>query len=82
MQISEIPFPAVTICPINKFSGKKFNYTDVYRAILKLDGNKSRIVTEEEYVFCTFVQLSFFSPNLQAEKIIDYRQNEISTQFY
>lgn len=47
--IGAVPFPAVTICPLTKFSKKKFNYTDVYRAMLKLDGNKSRIVTREEY---------------------------------
>lgn len=42
---------------MNKFSVNKFNYTDVYRALLKLDGNESRIVSEEEYVFCAFIQI-------------------------
>lgn len=48
MFIGEIPFPAVTICPQTKFVTKKFNYTDVYRAMVKLDGNDSRVLTENE----------------------------------
>lgn len=46
--IDEIPFPAVSICPIAKFTAQKFNYTDVYRALLKLDGANSRNVTPKE----------------------------------
>lgn len=49
ISIGEIPFPAVTICTQTKFDAKKFNYTDVYRAMFKLDGNNSRTVTENEY---------------------------------
>lgn len=45
--IGDIPFPVVSICPITKTAVNKFNYTDVYRAML--DGNSSRIVTPEEY---------------------------------
>lgn len=47
--IGEVPFPAVTICPLSKFQKQKFNYTKVYRGMLKLDGNQSNVVTEEEY---------------------------------
>lgn len=48
LMIGEVPFPAVTICPLTKFSTKKFNFTDVYRAMLKLDGNQSRTITDDE----------------------------------
>lgn len=46
--IEMIPFPAVAICANSKFSAKKFNYTAVYRAMFKLDGNNSREPTENE----------------------------------
>ncbi|XP_055321191.1 pickpocket protein 28-like, partial [Sitodiplosis mosellana] len=46
--IGDIPFTAVTICPLTKTSSKKFNYTDVYRSMFKLDGNDSRKVSENE----------------------------------
>ena len=46
--IGSIPFPAITICPVTKASAKLFNYTDVYRALMKLDGEKSRNVTPKE----------------------------------
>lgn len=49
MPIGDIPFPAITVCPVTKTAANKLNYTDVYRAMLKLDGNKSRTVTEKEY---------------------------------
>lgn len=49
MFIGDVPFPSITICPMSKFSKSKFNYTDVYRAMLKLDGDESRKVTEDEY---------------------------------
>lgn len=48
--IYRIPFPAVSICPVTKAAAKKFNYTDVYRALLKFDGDESRTVSPEEYV--------------------------------
>lgn len=51
MSIGDVPFPAVTICPLNKVSSKKLNYTDVYRSMLKLDGDKSRNITENEYEY-------------------------------
>lgn len=47
--IGEIPFPAIAICPVIKATMKKFNYTAVYRALLKLDGNNSRQATADEY---------------------------------
>lgn len=47
--IGSIPFPSVSICPLTKSSANKFNYTAVYRAMLQLDGNKSRVVTPDEY---------------------------------
>lgn len=48
MSIGKIPFPAVTICPYNRFAAKVFNYTAVYRSILKLDGKHSPNPTDEE----------------------------------
>lgn len=48
VSIGDIPFPAATICPETKTSAKKFNYTDVYRSMFKLDGDKSRKTTKEE----------------------------------
>lgn len=48
LSIEEIPFPAVSICPVTKVSTKKFNYTDVYRSLMKLDGEHSRNVTPKE----------------------------------
>lgn len=48
MSIGEVPFPAITVCPLTKSSAVKFNYTDVYRAIFKLDGDNSRNVTTDE----------------------------------
>lgn len=46
--IENIPFPAVSICPITKASAKIFSYTDVYRSLMKLDGENSRNVTPKE----------------------------------
>lgn len=50
MSIGQIPFPAVTVCPLTKSSINMFNYTAVYSAIFKLEHNKSRKITEKEYV--------------------------------
>lgn len=49
MSIGDIPFPAVSICPVVKSAAAIFNYTDVYRSLLKLDGVNSRNVTSDEY---------------------------------
>lgn len=38
MSIDQIPFPSIAICPSNRFAVNKFNFTAVYRSILKLDG--------------------------------------------
>lgn len=46
--IDEIPFPAVSVCPVSRVDMKKFNYTEVYRSMLKLDGDNSRNVTRNE----------------------------------
>lgn len=54
MSINEVPFPAMTICPLTKASASKFNYTRVYRAMFKLDGEQSQKVTEEEYEYKYF----------------------------
>lgn len=48
MPIEVIPFPAVSICSVIKVTAKTFNYTDVYRSLLKLDGENSRNVTPKE----------------------------------
>ncbi|XP_055306473.1 pickpocket protein 28-like [Sitodiplosis mosellana] len=48
--VGNIPFAAITICPMTKAISKKFNYTHVYRSMFKLDGEHSQTVTEEEYV--------------------------------
>lgn len=50
MSVGEIPFPAVTICPLTKFSTEKFNFTRAYRSIFKIDENTTGALTEEEYV--------------------------------
>lgn len=50
LSIGEIPFPAMTICPLTKSNTDKFNYTKVYRSLFKLDGENSQTTTEEEYV--------------------------------
>lgn len=46
--IGTIPLPAMTICPMNKLSLNKFNYTEIYRLMLKLDGENTRNLTNEE----------------------------------
>lgn len=46
--IEIIPFPAVSICPVTKVSARKFNYTDVYRSLMKFDGEHSRLITPKE----------------------------------
>lgn len=48
MSIGDVPFPAATICPETKTLTKIFNYTDVYRSMLKLDGINSRIINGDE----------------------------------
>lgn len=48
--VKKLPFPAITICPKVKTSVEKFNYTDVYRSLLDLDGNRSRQVTSKELI--------------------------------
>ncbi|XP_055321190.1 pickpocket protein 28-like [Sitodiplosis mosellana] len=48
MSVGEIPFPAVTICPLTKFSTKLFNFTQAYRSIFELDDNHTQPITEEE----------------------------------
>ncbi|XP_055321187.1 pickpocket protein 28-like isoform X2 [Sitodiplosis mosellana] len=48
MSIGEVPFPAMTICPETKTCARIFNYTDVYRSMFKLDGAKSRNISDEE----------------------------------
>lgn len=49
MSIGQIPFPAVTVCPLTKTSVNILNYTAVYRSIFKLEETKSRKITEKEY---------------------------------
>lgn len=46
--IGTIPFPAMTICPLAKISVNKFNYTQAYRTFLKLDGNSTENITNDE----------------------------------
>lgn len=46
--ISEIPFPAIVICPIQKIPAIKFNYTAIYRSLLELDDSNSQQPTEDE----------------------------------
>lgn len=53
--VGNIPFPAVTICSVVKTATNIFNYTDVYRARLRLDGNNSRYITEDEYEFINLI---------------------------
>lgn len=47
--IDNVPFPSVTICPVTRSLAKKFNFTAVYRAMLKLDGDNSRDASPDEY---------------------------------
>lgn len=58
--ICDIPFPAVSICPLSVSASNKFNYTATYRLLLKLDDNNARNLTAAEYVefFQTFVNIS------------------------
>lgn len=48
LSIGEIPFPAITLCPLTRSRMDKFNYTNVYRLMYKLDGNSSRMPNETE----------------------------------
>lgn len=48
LSIGEIPFPAITLCPLTRSRMDKFNYTKVYRLMYKLDGNSSRVPNETE----------------------------------
>lgn len=68
--IGHIPFPAMTICPLTKATPDKFNYTKVYRALLKLDGENSETPTQDEYVVSTTVdRLHFLSNYFQYWKL-------------
>lgn len=49
LDISDIPFPATTICPITKSKTSIFNYTHVYRLMTKLDGEDTRSPNQTEY---------------------------------
>lgn len=49
LPISVVPFPAMTICPLAKSRADIFDYTNVYRRMTKLDGNKTRVSNETEY---------------------------------
>lgn len=46
--INNIPFPVVTICPTVKTSANKFNYTDMYHSLMKLDGNGPHTIHPDE----------------------------------
>lgn len=47
--ISEIPIPAMTICPFIKSRADIFDYTSVYRRLVKLDGKKTQAPNATEY---------------------------------
>uniref|UniRef100_A0A182WEP0 Pickpocket n=1 Tax=Anopheles minimus TaxID=112268 RepID=A0A182WEP0_9DIPT len=58
--IYDIPFPAVTICPVTKVKSAVLNFTAVYQRVLREGGN----VTEEEYDrFLAMIQVCDFSFN-------------------
>uniref|UniRef100_A0A182T5M0 Pickpocket n=1 Tax=Anopheles maculatus TaxID=74869 RepID=A0A182T5M0_9DIPT len=58
--IYDIPFPAVTICPLTKVKSSVLNFTAVYQRVLEGSGN----VTEEEYdQFLAMKQVCDFSFN-------------------
>ncbi|XP_031619416.1 uncharacterized protein LOC116338358 [Contarinia nasturtii] len=53
MYLKNIESPVIlsfshTPMSIAKTSARKLNYTDIYRSIFKLDGNESRLVTDDE----------------------------------
>lgn len=43
--VSEIPFPAVTICPVDKLSAESINFTDVYHQYKR---NESHLLSQSE----------------------------------
>ncbi|XP_035900497.1 pickpocket protein 28-like [Anopheles stephensi] len=58
--IYDIPFPAVTICPITKVKSSVLNFTAVYKSVVDGSGN----ITEEEYDrFLAMIQVCDFSFN-------------------
>lgn len=63
LSISDIPFPATTICPIAKSKSNIFNYTHVYRLMTKLDGSDTRAPNETEYVQSTNVRSNYIQNN-------------------
>ncbi|XP_052892633.1 pickpocket protein 28-like [Anopheles moucheti] len=58
--VYDIPFPAVTICPITKVKSRSLNFTTVYQHVTQGGGN----VTEEEFDrFVAMIQVCEFSFN-------------------
>lgn len=50
-KVSEIPFPAVTICPETKVSSRIMDFTKVYEAINKKSGGKEvNNITKDKYI--------------------------------
>lgn len=47
--ISEIPIPAMTICPLIKSRTDIFDYSSVYRHLVALDGKKTQAPNATEY---------------------------------
>lgn len=48
LSMSEIPFPAMTICSDTKTKVNIFNYTRVYRLMTKLEVNNERPLNQTE----------------------------------
>lgn len=46
LQVGDVPFPAVSICPLTRSDIEKFNYTAAYLAVGKFE---PRNITSEEY---------------------------------
>ncbi|XP_053668363.1 pickpocket protein 28-like [Anopheles marshallii] len=58
--IYDIPFPAVTICPITKVKSSRLNFTTVYQRVIQGGGS----VTEQEFDrFLAMIQVCDFSFN-------------------
>lgn len=81
--IGSIPFPSVSICPLTKSSATKFNYTAVYRAMLKLDGNNSRGATPDEYKIEGFSYSTIHFLNFCVSESIHFRLKmmKVAVQF-
>lgn len=55
--ISEIPFPAILVCPIIKGRSSRFDYVDAYTRLIK---NRAKKMTSDEWVVVECMEIVFF----------------------